>query len=210
MKLFGLPYVEGELRSIAAHLPAQVTLAVFGGAAMARMGLKTATKDIDVVVRTEREAVDIGVALAASGYSEPAALEGPYRRMGARRVIENRDGFRWDVFADMIIGFEFSEGMWSRTTPWMEEGDLGVRQAPAEAIFILKALTERERDRDDMNLLYVKTRPKGLSEAAALYDVPEAGKRIREYVETRGRTGSRPFPRWAEFLQVAEEYGVTL
>lgn len=154
MKEFGRAYIEGELRRLGDALARPVRLHVIGGAAMAFRGLKASTKDIDVVVDSEAESDALVTGLLGIGYADSSDLPEPYRRMGARHVLANADGFDWDVFVHEVVGFEFSDRMRGRVEPWMTSGQLTVLAAAPEDIFAFKALTERERDRDDMNALF--------------------------------------------------------
>ena len=56
MKNFDKTYIEKQLEIIDGHLHQPLTLYVIGGGAMGFYDLKTATKDIDVIVITEQEA----------------------------------------------------------------------------------------------------------------------------------------------------------
>ena len=121
---------------------------------MAYRRQKAGTKDIDVVVDSEVEGDELVAGLRRTGFTDPAHLGKPYRRLGARRVLENPDEFMWDIFVHEILGFEFSERMRGRAEPWMTGGPLAVFAAAPEDIFAFKALTDRDRDRDDMNTLF--------------------------------------------------------
>lgn len=154
MREFDQAYIEGELHKLGARLGRPARLHVIGGGAMAFRGQKAGTKDIDVVVDSEAESDLLEAALLDVGYKDPSELAQPYRRMGARRVLENADEFTWDIFVREVMGFEFSDRMRSRVEPWITAGHLTVVAAAPEDIFAFKALTDRERDRTDMNVIY--------------------------------------------------------
>lgn len=167
MKLFDRAYIDGELQRLGGALPRPVRLHIIGGAAMAFRGQKAGTKDIDVIVDSEVESDALVTGLLAIGYVYPSDLSLPYRRMGARRVLENADEFTWDIFVHEVMGFEFSDRMRGRVHPWMTAGQLAVLAAAPEDIFVFKALTDREADRDDMNTLFTG----GLDQAAVRGEV---------------------------------------
>lgn len=56
MKNFDRVYIEKQLEIIDSFLSESITLYIIGGGAMGFYDLKTATKDIDVIVKTENEA----------------------------------------------------------------------------------------------------------------------------------------------------------
>lgn len=154
MKDFEQDYIERELSRLEEDLDEPVALYVVGGAAMAFRGQKTGTKDIDVVLTTEADALVLIDALQANGYAAPEELAEPYEQMNARRVLENADGFRWDVFVGEVLGFDFSHRMIDRAETWTDEGNLTVYAAAPEDLFAFKALTDRHRDREDMAEIY--------------------------------------------------------
>ena len=74
--------------------------------------------------------------------------------MAASRILENRDGFRWDIFYRKVCGaLTFSTGMISRATSFYSKKLLKVMLASKEDIFLFKGITEREADLGDMRLL---------------------------------------------------------
>ena len=178
MKEFDRAYIEAELRRLGDTLARPARLHVIGGAAMAFRGQKASTKDIDIVVDSETESDALVNGLLGIGYADPSDLPEPYRRMGARRVLENADGFAWDVFVREVVGFEFSDRMRTRVEAWMASGQLTVFAAAPEDIFAFKALTDRERDRDDMNSLFTN----GLDQSIIREEV---------LVQAERRTGKR-------------------
>lgn len=97
-------YVLTELRKVGDALTSPVTLYLIGGAAMIRFGLKAATKDIDVLLLTHKEIEELVQALSKSGYIvfKIDRLASEYQAMFAARILENADGFRWDIFQEIV------------------------------------------------------------------------------------------------------------
>ena len=56
MKMFDSKYIEEELKKINKNLSKQINIYILGGGAMSFFDLKTATKDIDVILPSESEA----------------------------------------------------------------------------------------------------------------------------------------------------------
>lgn len=151
---FNRLYVENELRKIATALTHKTTIFVAGGAAMAFYGLKEATKDIDVVVHTRDDAKSIVLALRKLGYTDPRhRIAVNYRRMKASAILENHDGFRWDIFEGVIAGkLSLSMGMTRRSQKLFDNGNLQASLLRKEDIFLLKSVTERDLDVEDMGI----------------------------------------------------------
>ncbi|MBU4492571.1 MAG: hypothetical protein KKD69_08935, partial [Euryarchaeota archaeon] len=96
---FDEKYISAELEKVGTVLTSPVTLYLLGGAAMIKYGLKAATKDIDVLLSTLKETEELIHALLKSGYQiiQTDRLGAEYQEMLATQILENADGFRWDI-----------------------------------------------------------------------------------------------------------------
>jgi len=153
---FSKEYVLEELDLLASKITVQIRLFIIGGLGLINFGLKEATKDVDVVVQSRRELYALTRGLRSLGYGplSPSLISRPYKKMEASRILENNDGFRWDIFLNQISGaLVFSKGMASRSTSFYGKGPLKASLASKEDLFLLKGITEREADLDDMRLL---------------------------------------------------------
>lgn len=75
--------------------------------------------------------------------------------MKTRKIIENNDGFRWDIFVKKVCGgLTFSEDMKQRSKSFKNFKDINTYLISPEDIFIFKAVTSRPRDREDMFTLF--------------------------------------------------------
>ena len=156
MALFNREYLKAEFEKLNNLLSEPVNLYMIGGGAMSFRRLKDATKDIDVVVRSNRDLDLIKTALKKMQYITPAA-RGAYKKMQASAILENMDGFRWDIFVDVVCGgLKLSEGMMSRSDELFQINDVLVYMISLEDIFIFKSITQRERDLEDMNTLFLQ------------------------------------------------------
>lgn len=144
-----------ELEKLNAALPNRTRIFVAGGAAMAFYGLKEATKDIDVLVEKRTELRSLVSALCALGYKHPRGSVGPtYANMRANAILENTDGFRWDIFERVIARkLSLSRGMIERSRILYDNTMLHVRSLSKEDIFLLKSATERDLDLEDMRIV---------------------------------------------------------
>jgi len=152
---FNKEYVEHELHGLETPLEEKITVFITGGAAMSFYGLKEATKDIDVVLQNKVEVNVLISALQSLGYKDPhKGLTINYTRMRASAILENPDGFRWDIFEQVVADkLSLSKGMIKRSCKLFNEGNLQVRLLSKEDIFLLKSVTDRDGDIDDMGIV---------------------------------------------------------
>ncbi len=119
---------------------------------MAVANLKEATKDIDVVVETSEEVHALESVLTNLGYSKATPNLEIDGRMRASVILQNPDGFRWDIFERVVAGkFHLSPGMKLRARTHETSTDrLVARLLSMEDVFLMKGVTEREGDLQDM------------------------------------------------------------
>ena len=155
-KLFDKQYLGAEFEKLDKVMEEHVNLYLIGGGSMSFQGYKAATKDIDVVVRSNDELDKIVTALRSTGYLIPA-IRGPYKQMSANAILENTDDFRWDIFVNVICdGLQLSDGMIKRSQELFRLENVCVKMISPEDIFIFKSITTRERDLEDMYTLFTK------------------------------------------------------
>ncbi len=155
MKMFDSKYIEDELKKINSHFSDEVKMYIIGGGAMSFYDIKAATKDIDVIVETEKEAKNLINALYKSGYKKIEPEDPVYQKMRTREIIENKDGFRWDIFVNVVCGgLSFSKDMKKRAITFKSFSKIKVFLVSSEDIFIFKSVTSRPRDREDMFALF--------------------------------------------------------
>jgi hypothetical protein len=117
-------------------LEQKVEALLIGGAVMLELRLKDATKDIDVVCRSEEDKELMLSAARALGF-EIVGPEKRHERLGVNRLAV-KGGRNLDIFAGRIsYDFDLSEAMWQRATRIRSFGSLTVRDASLEDIFIL-------------------------------------------------------------------------
>ena len=129
-------------------LEQRVEALLIGGAVMLELGLKDATKDIDVVCRNEEDKDRLLVAAKALGF-EIVGPEKRHERLGVKRLAV-KGGRNLDIFAGRIsYDFDLSEAMWQRATRIRSFGSLVIRDASMEDIFIMKLIANRSGDAPD-------------------------------------------------------------
>lgn len=155
MKNFDKAYIVKQLKIIDSFLKQPIKIYVIGGGAMGFYDLKTATKDIDIIVTTENEATSLLKALQNSKYKNLEKIEPAYLNMKTRDIFENADGFRWDIFVNTVCGgLMLSREMILRSHLLKKFRQLTMYLVSPEDIFIFKAVTSRRRDREDMFTLF--------------------------------------------------------
>lgn len=152
---FNWNYLQQEFDKLDAKTQ-PITLYLIGGGAMAFYGLKDATKDIDIIINNLEKLNSLLTALNALGYKKPsqALITRAYCSMQANAIMENTDGFRWDVFVNKVCNaLTLSKEIKQRAKPLYKGNNLTVLMASKEDIFLFKGITEREADIDDMRIL---------------------------------------------------------
>lgn len=146
--------MQKEFTKINDRLKGKVNLYMLGGGAMSFRKLKTATKDVDVVLADKKAFNLLFGALRNCGYST-VIVKPPYERMNPSGVLENLDGFRFDMFVKQVCnGMLLSKGMIGRSMKILSFDNVNLFAVSPEDIFIFKSITSRERDREDMNTLF--------------------------------------------------------
>jgi len=123
---------------------------------MAFYGLKDATKDIDVILTSPEQLEELLTALSAVGYKKPdqALITSSYCKMQTNAIMENKEGFRWDLFINRVCNaLMLSEEIKHRAKQLYRGSNLTVLITSKEDIFLFKGITEREADLDDMRIL---------------------------------------------------------
>jgi hypothetical protein len=155
------PLIQQELPrtrigKLASEINHPITMFLIGGGAMAFYVLKDATKDIDIIVDNQEKLKTLTPALKSLNYKNPdsVVITRAYDKMRANEILENADGFRWDIFVKKVCNaLTFSDEMKTRAHEIWAKRKLKIQIASKEDIFLFKGITEREADLDDMRLL---------------------------------------------------------
>ena len=137
---------------LSTRLETPLRVYLFGGEAMRIKGLKRSTKDLDIVVTDDSSYRALKKALTALKYNEVDADQIPLadRRLSPSGIFVNEDYPRVDAFTHTICGkFILTDEMFSRSSI-EEKGELTLGVASNEDLLLLKAVTEREGDIQDM------------------------------------------------------------
>ncbi len=141
--------IAGLMDEISNRVDSAIDIYLIGGGAMMFLGCKAATKDVDLVVRGEKEYHSVRRALKDAGFKSirPGA---EYARLNLSDMFEREDGFRVDLFDTRVCGrLELSERMVSRTTIRHSSGNVRLLSCSGSDILIFKSITSRDGDIDD-------------------------------------------------------------
>ncbi len=126
---------------------------LIGGLAMIKNKMKTATKDIDIVFSSEREARAFMEAALDVGFELDSDLPPEYEEMGPSYVLIDPEERRLDVFVKVVVRkLEYTDAM-KRRSKELKYGKLRIHVSSINDIFLFKCVATRPRDLDDMELL---------------------------------------------------------
>lgn len=152
---FDPEYINKELMQLDMVLANKLNIYLLGGAVMAIIDLKPGTKDIDVLIQNDQDHRNLVESLEACGYYllQPQDLSKPYKELSAT-ALQNSDGFRWEIFIGYVAKkLTLSENMKHRARILYSREKLTVYLLSNEDLFLLKSMTERDRDLEDMAIL---------------------------------------------------------
>jgi hypothetical protein len=130
------------------RLKSHVECMAIGGSAMLFYGLKTATKDVNLVFFSQNELDSFSKILAESGFSRKIIGDGKPKK-GIPLVME-RGNARLDLFLESVFHFTISQSMRERVEQKHEFNNLTMGIISHEDIILLKSVTDREGDRTDV------------------------------------------------------------
>ena len=145
--------LDNLFNEIGKELDDNITMYVFGGAALMFAGLKDATKDIDIVFATKKELKSFTGAIKNIGF-ETIPITEEYLYLKPDGIYTRKDD-RFDIFLKQICGnLTLSENMKSRAKTNASYGNLSVTVLSFEDIFLLKSIFSRAGDYEDCVALF--------------------------------------------------------
>ncbi len=144
------------LRLISKNLSMDTECYAFGGTAMMFYGYKDETKDMDLLFEGGQERQEFIKAISALGFAKtsPVKIYIPEKLKGKHApVMYGRGEIRFDLFAGKIFSTEISPGMKDdkyAVHDFKDKFNLRVNVLRKEHLVLLKAVTERERDFEDI------------------------------------------------------------
>ncbi|MBI4439048.1 hypothetical protein HY640_03905 [Candidatus Woesearchaeota archaeon] len=147
---------EDLFRLIADYLGEDVECLAIGGTAMMFRGYKNSTKDIDMVFMNRKDRATFIRAIEKLGYSEKSirtVFEGKRGKTGNKPLIYSRGEDRFDLFVKDVFGFQVEFGRFTQRHDYIGKNELTVFTAPVELLMMLKSVTDREKDYEDMETI---------------------------------------------------------
>ena len=143
------------LRKVGDICSKRIAVYLIGGGAMALRGEKNATKDLDLVLESQYDADELKKAFEKIGFRVDARRPEECSALVDAAILSKPAGLRADIFVGKVCDrLRFSEGMKSRAVLVDELGKVTLFMCSREDIFLLKSVTERTRDLDDMMSLF--------------------------------------------------------
>jgi predicted transcriptional regulator len=143
------------LRMLGEKLDAPTTVYLFGGANLLLRGLKSATKDLDIVAEDSTSFFKLKDTLLKLGFRMLTEHEmtSTDRKLSPSGILVSPELPRFDIFTRNICNaFSLTEEMKKRSEP-QSFGKLELRLLSLEDVFLLKSITEREGDIEDMTVI---------------------------------------------------------
>lgn len=130
----------------------KINIYVIGGAVLLHQGLKSATKDIDLVVNEKKELTEIENTLIKSGFVKNK-VGNEYRNLNTH-YLWVRGEFKVDMFVKKVCSkFLLSEHMIKRAKRVLELDKFSIFLCSNEDVFLFKTMTERDGDLQDCESL---------------------------------------------------------
>jgi len=147
---------EEIFRLIADYLKEDIECIAIGGTAMMFHGYKTATKDIDLIFKNSKDKEIFIRAIEKLGYSQKS-LKFIYdeKRLKNKNkpLLYSRGEERFDLFVKDVFGFEIDFEKFVQRHDYIGKKELIIFTAPKEYIILLKSLTNREKDYEDIETI---------------------------------------------------------
>jgi len=139
------------LASISANLDSEITIYLIGGLAMIFHGFKAVTKDVDLIIDSDKK---LRAFLSASEKAElniADDLSEEYQDLEAQIVLIAENDVRLDVFYKQVCGgLLITSDMKERSSKVYEMDKLIIMAMSKEDIFLFKSITLRDDDLADM------------------------------------------------------------
>ncbi len=152
---------ENLFKLIANYLEKDVECYTIGGTAMMFRGYKAATKDIDLVFKSESDRKTFITAIEKLGYTQRSIkLIYSQNRLEQKNtpLMYSRGEERFDLFVKDVFGFDLDFTDFVQRHDYLAKKELIVFTASKELLIILKAVTNREKDYEDIESI-VKIEP---------------------------------------------------
>lgn len=152
---------EELFRLISNFLDEDLDCVAIGGTAMMFLGYKNTTKDIDLVFEDKKKLEVFISAISKLGYVE-MSLNNVYderrRKQKGKPRVFTRGSERFDLFVSSVFGFNLNikKELFTHRFDFLGKKEFVVKVLPKEFLVLLKAITGRDRDQEDMETIITK------------------------------------------------------
>lgn len=142
----------------AEYLGKNISCIAIGGTAMMFEKYKTATKDIDLVFENEKDRKEFIQAIEKIGYKEQAignVYDEKRKQHKGKPRMYTRGDERFDLFVKNVFGYEikFNQDNITQRNDFLGKKELTILILPKEELILLKAITGREKDYEDIETI---------------------------------------------------------
>ena len=156
---FSAKDLEALLLEIGNTIEKPLEIFLIGGCNLALQGIKQATKDIDIVVKNEKDFEALTAALKKMGFGNLSNPETPYKKMNPNAILVHPKKPRVDIFTKIVCNaLTLSENMADHSLE-QKKGNLSVKFLRSEDIILFKSITERDGDLEDVAAIIRHQKP---------------------------------------------------
>jgi hypothetical protein len=144
------------MEKVAGVFKTEMKIYLLGGSAMLMTQDKDSTKDIDMVVENKADRRTFENALKKAGFLAISLIP-EEKALDTVVFFQNDIGLRFDIFVEKVANRLFyTEDMRLRAIEILKTGKLTVYKTSDEDLFLLKAVSGRDRDMTDLSALFKK------------------------------------------------------
>ena len=155
--MIGIQEQQNLFLRIAERLPKKIEVYAIGGTAMIFLGLKDKTLDVDLVFSNIEDRKIFKETAKLLDFKESSAEIVYGKKENTPEMVVISD-VRLDLFLFKIVSSYFSEPMQKRATQIHEFGNLIIKVADLSDILIMKSVTSRTKDIEDIISIIDKTK----------------------------------------------------
>lgn len=149
---------EELFKLIAEYLQQDIECIAIGGTAMMFSNYKTTTKDIDIVFQNKKERKLFIEAIEELGYKEQTigkVYDEKRKQHKGKPLMYTRGDERFDLFVKNIFGYEIQRNQENtiQRNDFLGKKELTIYILPKEELILLKAITGREKDYEDIETI---------------------------------------------------------
>ena len=138
--------LEKWLEEVGSYVTKPMNIYMIGGCALSFRGLKSVTKDIDIILTSQKDFDMFDTAIKKAGFTSMTERESEFY-LTALSVYKKSDESRIDVFLNQVGKMlRLTENMKKRSKLYKHYHNMAVYLVSNEDIFLFKAMTSREGD----------------------------------------------------------------